>query len=299
MFSDCTNERFQVFEADDYTAESTSEIKRIILESEVSIIVMDLVEAEYRKLEWLRNECPGISIITLTLFLFNLENRYEHLSFFPDLSTRIEEMKSSKYGNFKIYAGPDYFLFRDEFEGLEKTIRKDLRNILISMGGSDPKDITLKAVHALHNFNDLKVKVILSEVSHCYKAVKKITDNAEHFELIRRTDSMAGLMLESDLAIINGGATRYEMCLAKTPFIAISIHKTQFGITKNLTDLGVGINLGVYKDLEPEDIAAAVEDLVNDYPLRKQMSHRMTELFDTNGAQRIYQKIEGFLRWKR
>lgn len=293
IFSKRINDKYPLFKVEDYGKNCFQKIKSIVEDYSVKNVIIDLVEKDYFKLEWIRRKIPEVKITTITLFLFSLADRYEHLSFFPDLSLYLQEKRQGKYGSYKLFAGPKYFVFRDEFKGLKKSINENARCILVTMGGTDPYNISLKVVQALCKERYLKVTIILSEVSGCYNKVKSISEEHRNIHLINRTDEMANLMLHNDLILLNGGLTRYEACLAKTPFIAISIHEKQFKITKNLTDLGFGLNLGVYSRVSTEAIRHQVNKLLADYAVRKEMSGKMDDFLDAKGAERIYNQILG------
>ena len=62
-------------------------------------------------------------------------------------------------------------------------------------------------------------------------------------------NNIAKLYLESDLAIINGGNTRFELASLGIPFISISFNEKQNRIANSLQSNGVGENLGVYNNL--------------------------------------------------
>ena len=292
-FNEKIKEKYQLHKVQNYALSNSKEIEKIIKENNIGYVVIDLLENEYLKLEWLRYKFPNLIIATITLFLFDLDKRYEDVSFYPDIYTVLEENKMNKYGKYEFYAGPDYLMFRDEFNDLKKTIRKRANQVLVTMGGSDPFNISLKIVQSVKKYSDFNFKIILSEIAKSFESVNVIADKYDNITLINGTNRISKLMSESDLVILNGGLTRYEVCLTKTPFIAISIHEKQFNITKRLTDLGVGVNLGIYNEIDGNRITTAVINLLNDYSKRKKMSLRMKDLFDTKGAERIFKKIVG------
>src|SRR5690606_32655813 len=83
----------------------------------------------------------------------------------------------------------------------------------------------------------------------------------------------------------------YETCVVGIPFIALSIHDKQFEITKELTCLGVGINLGVYNKISDSQIYKTVKELLSNSSLRQTTSMKMRELIDTKGVERMYNII--------
>lgn len=265
-------------------------IRHQIEKHNINIVLLDLIELEYKKFEWLRSCFTDVMLVSITLFLFELNTRYEHISFFPQTKSERARTFRTKYGNLNLFVGPQYLTFRKEFAGLTKEIKKDAKRLLITMGGSDPSNLTKKALEAILD-KEYEITVILSPVAPSFNNVKKLASSSERIRLIERSNNISKEMLDNDVLVINGGLTRYESCLTQTPFIAISIHEKQYQITKELSDLGIGINLGVGKQLSEVEIQNSIHSLLNDYDLRFQMSKKMKSLFDVHGAKRIFSKI--------
>jgi spore coat polysaccharide biosynthesis predicted glycosyltransferase SpsG len=265
-------------------------IFNLVEKYKIEIVVIDLIEREYNKFEWLRINFKELLLVTITLFLFENSERYEHVSFFPRLKEYQGMPLKAKHGKLKFYSGPQYLAFRKEFEHLKKQTRRNGNKVLITMGGSDPCNLTLKTLQAII-YEEYETTVLLSQAANSYSEVKALISRGNCIRLIERSENISQLMLQHDILIINGGLTRYESCLTQTPFIAISIHEEQYNITQEFVELGIGINLGIGKKLSLEEIRYAVESLLNDYHQRCQMSNKMKDLFDVYGSKRIFERI--------
>ena len=160
------------------------------------------------------------------------------------------------------------------------------------MGGSDPFALTYFVAKALID-TGFNITFLLSSLCTSFLKVKRLIESSgrHNMHIKERTDNMALEMDKADLIILNGGLTRYEACLSGKPFIAISIHEKQFKITQKLTNLGVGINLGVYKDMNEDKLALQVSNLMADYTRRATMSACMRNLNLKNGARFIFDSI--------
>lgn len=267
--------------------QNSSQVLKILNTFKTNCTVIDCIEKKFIELNFLKKE--KFFIVSITLFFFHLEERYEDISFFPSIAdSKILQINSS----LKICTGKHYLIFDREFENhCSKDFEKAPQNVLITMGGSDPKNITWNVFNALKSNKDYSFTFILSDQNIYYSIIKDIIVEIENIRLINFTEQMPSLMEENDLVIINGGSTRYEACLVKTPFIAISLHEIQFNITKELTDLGVGINLGLYNRLTRDEIENAVINLMQNNTERLEMYENMNGLFDCKGATRIYETI--------
>lgn len=250
------------------------------------ICLIDLVEEEYKKLHFLK-DLDSLYLVTITLFLFNLERRYEDLSFFPAFVAKKKEIHHFINGKkFILHKGKDYFVFREEFTNLNKVIKKDAKSVLISMGGTDPYGFTFKVLDAIKDSDNIEITVILNKKSPTFKQVSNLCNDQE-INLIQYTDSISELILNHDIIVLNGGSTRYEACLCKTPFVAISIHQIQFDITEKISNKVGAINLGIGSNLEKNQIENAIQMLLKDFKQRMNISDKMKAYLDTNGAKTV------------
>lgn len=135
--------------------------------------------------------------------------------------------------------------------------------ILVSMGASDPLDITGWVLRAL-NFEDFP--------DHTFNII--VPDSKDHFDFDGNHPNVNFYkfgkvnfekeLKESKIIILNGGSTRYEAIAARTVFVAISIHEPQF----NLTELVVseapnaGINLGVLSEIQNNKLNDIMKELI-------------------------------------
>ena len=200
----------------------------------------------------------------------------------------------------KLLLGPDYFIFRQEFieaASVDREIKRDARNILVTMGGSDLLGLNLKVAKALTRLPRtaaLKLRIVLGidyTGSKKRELKQSLADFAGRYELIQGSDSMAGLMLGADLAITGGGLTRYETAVTGTPSIIISQAAHQADYTKQFEKEGTALNLGFGTEICEEHIVEAVVLLMRDYAFRAKMSKRGKQLIDGKGIERIFSEI--------
>lgn len=254
---------------------------------QTDIVLIDCVEENFNILSYLSES--KYYLVSITLFFFDINNRYENISFFPSIEQGETICIKDKL---KIYKGRDYLVFNDEFTNYsEKEFNSNPSKVLFTMGGTDPFNITYKFFNALKKLEKFNFLILLSELNEHYKEISEDSKKTNNTQVLSFASNMPELMHDSDLIILNGGITRYEASLTKTPFIAISIHETQFNITKQITDLGVGLNLGIYDELNDEDLISSVKEIMLDNQKRFEMSQNMGSLLDAKGAHRIYDTI--------
>lgn len=211
-----------------------------------------------------------------------------------------ENMNYESNKSTKFLLGPVYFIFRQEFIEAAKVNRetkKDAQNILITMGGSDLLNLTEKVAGALIKLGrtaNLNLRIVLG-IDYTDSRKGELKDILKGFggtyELIEGRDSMARLMLWSDLAITSGGLTKYETAVTGTPSIIISQVAHQAELAKEFEKEGTALNLGLGTRVSEEDIAEAVRRLLGDDSLRGKMSKRGRKLVDSKGVERIISEI--------
>lgn len=210
-------------------------------------------------------------------------------------SLKIRKKEGSKY-----LLGPKFFPIREEFLRVNKnkTPKEDVETILVTMGGSDPKEITIKVVEALSNIN-LKVHLTivlgsLSQIS--IEQVKSLLINyGGSFQVIKDVENMAELMKNSQLTITNSGLTKYELANMGLPTIMITTSREHVTLMDDFASYGTALHLGYCEDVTKETILNSVYELINDNDKRKKMSELGKQLVDGHGIERIFNSIPGNL----
>lgn len=191
--------------------------------------------------------------------------------------------------NVLLHSGRKWMIFRDEFSETKRPIRKNSKNILVCHGGSDPHNLTELTLNALDIAEiDITITVLATDRFPSLSRIKKLaTQNSHPCDLVLNSCSVRSYMEVADLAIINGGNVRYELCLVGTPYIAISFQPSQYKCTHQLSKIGVGVNLGLASHLNTELIAESISQLYANQARKTNMSEKMKQLFDLQGAERI------------
>jgi len=120
--------------------------------------------------------------------------------------------------------------------------------------------------------------------------LKKENEGSHHkLYYYQNVEDMPSLIRNHDLALINGGNTRFEIAKLGVPFISIAFQQVQKEISDLIANDGIGISLGLYTELEKVEIADNIENTLNDYELRRKQSKKMQDIFEDNGSDKICQ----------
>jgi UDP-2,4-diacetamido-2,4,6-trideoxy-beta-L-altropyranose hydrolase len=169
--------------------------------------------------------------------------------------------------------GADFIMLRDEFlqsRQLAESKRKQssaVSNILITMGGTDPDNVTEKLLNWLIKFkqtnNKILVTVVINSASPFIKSLKKISLVYDWITIVNNPKSMAKLMLTADIAIGSSGATAWERCCLGLPSLSIISAENQNFLSENLSKAGAIINLGHFTDLTYKNFVESLKRVIN------------------------------------
>jgi UDP-2,4-diacetamido-2,4,6-trideoxy-beta-L-altropyranose hydrolase len=163
------------------------------------------------------------------------------------------------------------------------------RKLLITLGGSDPENVTRKVVQALAEMRgeEVEVRVVLgSGYSHA-AALRPLLSSMNKISLVENPPNMVPLMAWADLAISAAGGTCWELAYMGLPAVVMAISRGQLDIAQAVADRGVAHSLGWHADVSGDEIQRAVRMLLHDSARRASMSRAGRELVDGQGPKRV------------
>ena len=203
------------------------------------------------------------------------------------------ELKYDCNSDAVVLLGPEYALLRREFifwRSRLHTVPETARKILVTLGGSDPDNVTLNVIQALRGLEitRLQIRVVAGPAN---PHIEELRDAAAAFpgrlELLSAVSDMAPLMAWADLAITAAGSTCWELACLGLPAVSLVIAENQRGIAEELGTAGVVFNLGWHAEVSAERLATAVDGLLFSSFRRLRMSQKGRALVDGKGAERV------------
>ena len=189
--------------------------------------------------------------------------------------------------------GTRYALLRKEFwpwQEFKGETPEIARKILVTLGGGDPDDVTLRVIEAIKllNMPELEVKVIVGPLNPHLDILRDSMLSALcSMSVIQNASSMPELMAWADLAVSAGGSTCWELAFLGTPFITLILAENQKPVVSGLKKSGVCLDLGWQENIAIEDISLAVKALLPDQKKRSAASERGKYLVDGRGGKRV------------
>ena len=216
--------------------------------------------------------------------LLNQNIHAEQLHYTPDRNTRL-------------LLGPRYALLRTEFLdhiAWERKTPDMARRLLVSLGGEDSDNQTLKVIRALQlsNIAGLEATIVAGSTNpHIRSLEAECRQSHTALHLIHNALNMAELMSRADMAVSAGGSTCWELAFMGLPALVIILAENQRLVAEGLDRTGAAVNLGWYEYLSPAKISRALEKLVFRPQEREKMTGCARKLVDGRGTQRVLREM--------
>lgn len=208
-------------------------------------------------------------------------------------SDATEDMYPQRESYNQLLLGTRYALLRQEFAAWREWKRVTVapaRKVLVTMGGSDPDNLTVLALQSLNEAKSkgLEVTIVAGGSNpHLESLQKAVTESSGAIRLHESVSDMPALMAQSDIAIIAGGGTLWELLYMSCPVLSFARNPVQCRILGDLQCKGVVQFLGEPRDFQAERLASAIEELATSAERRERMATLGRELIDGQGARRV------------
>ncbi|MBD2464236.1 UDP-2,4-diacetamido-2,4,6-trideoxy-beta-L-altropyranose hydrolase [Oscillatoria sp. FACHB-1407] len=210
------------------------------------------------------------------------------------------ELYESRESYTQLLLGTRYALLRPEFlqwQGWQRPSNTPACKILITMGGADPDNVTLKILRAIQliEIEGLEIIAVIGGSNPHWESLQSVVQaSQDSIHLKQNVTNMPELMAWADVAIAAGGTTSWELAFMGLPTLMVILAENQRAIAEKLGELGAVINLGWHGDVTIEAIAIALTDLLSNSAKRSDMMQRNQTLVDGRGVERVVQCLQLF-----
>ena len=166
----------------------------------------------------------------------------------------------------RLLLGTRYVLLRKAFRvlaGMERSAESVPNRVLVTLGGADPGNVTVKVLTALQllDVSDLEVHVLLGATNpHQEEVVAAARLLSCHVDVRTQVYDMPGQMAWADMAVCAGGTTCYELLFMGLPFVALVLADNQRRVAEGLAARGMGICAGA-SEISAEALAEQIAEL--------------------------------------
>ena len=208
-----------------------------------------------------------------------------------------EALYADREPSTRLLLGSRYVLLRREFRPLRgwlRTINTAGRKVLVTLGGTDPDNVTLKVIRALQQVRVefLEAVVVVGGSNRHYAELQKaLRDSPSAIRLEHDATNMPELMVWADLAVSAGGSTSWEIAFTGLPNLVMALDDHQLLVARELHANGVALNLGLHEGVSVADIGDRITRVLLSPEDRSLMSARGQTLIDGKGGSRVVEAL--------
>jgi len=193
--------------------------------------------------------------------------------------------------------GLDFLMLRAEFTNKFENLTKQsaiAENILITMGGSDARNITCWLLESLKNIQiPLSIRVAVGSGCPHFDKINMVatTVTLHQMNVEQSVSNISDWMNWADLAICAGGFTTYELAFMGVPTLVISASGTQLEAAITLHKLGITKFVGEFGTISTDHIVDVLNAMIFDFKKRTELSHDAKDKIDGYGVSRVVEQI--------
>lgn len=171
------------------------------------------------------------------------------------------EYKTQPYTQFAL--GLEYSLLRPVFldQAKKKRIIREIKNVFICFGGSDPGNYTRKVLHTIIDYSYFrKIIVVIGPAYHDIESIESLIHSDFRIDLRQSLTShkMLMVMKEAELAIVPSSGILYEAFAAGCKVISGKVMDNQIFFYENLKKEGLFIDAGDFSDAKLKNAMSEV-----------------------------------------
>lgn len=197
----------------------------------------------------------------------------------------------------RLLLGSRYVLLRREFlkwRSWKREIPEVACKVLVTLGGSDPNNVSLKAIQALQQvgIDGLEGRVVVGGSNPHYEALKaSLRGSQTDIRLEANLADMPELMAWADVGISSGGSTVWELAFMGLPSVILVLAHNQEEVTQMMEEREVFLSVGYGNDAKIEDISRELMNLLLNRDMRYKLSHNCFALVDGLGGARVIEAL--------
>lgn len=209
----------------------------------------------------------------------------------------VEQLHYSCEPYTRLLLGTHYVLLRREFldwRGWKREIPKVARRVLVTLGGSDPENHTLKVIRALQEVGipDLEATVVIGASNpHASVLGQAAKQSCIPIRLVRDAKNMPELIAQADVAVIAGGVTLWELLFMGCIIISYASNSIQDVFINELERLGIVKHQGDLGQIDQGSLTSSLQEVALSKTRRKHMSTSGKLIVDGKGTERVLDVI--------
>lgn len=203
-----------------------------------------------------------------------------------------EHLYQKREENTRLILGTNYALLRREFSGADnhRPMASIARKLLVSMGGSDPENVTLRVMEAIEKVEiaGLEVTILLGGSNpHLARVAEAAAQSRHSCRILHNLSNMRDVILWADLVISAAGSACWEYCALGLPAILVVVAENQANNAQALASAGAAKLVSGGIRFAIGEMAKLITCLAHSVQERQSLSQTGRTLVDGGGAARI------------
>jgi UDP-2,4-diacetamido-2,4,6-trideoxy-beta-L-altropyranose hydrolase len=193
--------------------------------------------------------------------------------------------------------GSRFAMLRREFASRREWQRKITpvaRKVLVTLGGSDPDNVTTLIIESLClvGVAGLETIIVLGGSNPNGQSVERAACLFPgKLQVLKDVSNMAELMAWAELAVSAGGGTCYELALLQVPMFLITMAKNQEATCRVLGQCHAAIDAGWFHLLNRNRLSESLGDVIVDQEYRRGLLVTARKLVDGDGSRRVVERM--------
>ncbi|WP_083804337.1 UDP-2,4-diacetamido-2,4,6-trideoxy-beta-L-altropyranose hydrolase [Oceanithermus profundus] len=226
------------------------------------------------------------------------DRRYKCTSILLNYNIYASEIKYTPIRSGVMLLGPKYTPLRREYwrwRGWSRAIEPVARRVLVTFGGSDPHNMTQKALESMLELDfPTSIAVVLGPNYQYEASIQNIVEKLRA-QVIRNTTDFPKLISWADIGISASGTTTFELMFMGLPSVILPIAENQVQAARIYKQQSIFEVLEYAGGLSYNELSNRVISLMKSTDQRRAMSLRMRKYVDGLGAFRV---IDAMDKWR-
>ena len=193
--------------------------------------------------------------------------------------------------------GPKYMIMDKAYKNIKKPkFKKKINNIMITLGGTDQKNIIFSLVEIIeNNIQGVNINIFTTTSTKYIKELnklKKLENIKNKYNIHINKKNLSPYWNENDIAITAGGNSLYERIASGIPGISLSQFNQQFHTSEEFERLGLNYNLGKTHVHKVSNFENRFLEFINKEEIRRQQYDKISKFKINNASDLIYDQIK-------
>lgn len=254
------------------------------------LIILDILDTETGMVHSLRSRCKRIASFEDLGFGRNHVDLLIDCNLDPGQADHVADRVKPLFGLDFSILHPDFGVYHDR----ERSFPPALGNCLITLGGTDPNNLTFKlAKLVLEKKKEIKLTVLVGPGFTDHKNLNEL--RSDRLVVLSSISNMAETLFAHQAVICSGGVTLHEALAVGTPAFVVNQVPHQEDSARSLQSRGAAVNLGLGDNFDQRKL---LESLDAEKETREEMSRAGKMLIDGQGIHRVASELIHIMKEK-